>query len=334
MKRFLVATILTLSFVLMMQSCGRRRTHGPIVPKSKLPKVTVKIHRYGKALFSLDTLHFQEGLKKLQKEFIYFLDGDLNDTANVNQLYRYVTDTQTIKVFHHTMKVYPNLNSLEKKLSSAFSHFKYYFPNYKLPHVFSYISDLQYMNPILRRDSVLVIGLDDYLGPNYPPYEDLNIPDYHRRCMQKAFIPVDVMNSLYDHYFYPSIPPGDVLDKMIDAGKRLYFLDAMMPMTPDSVKIGYTANQMKWMEKHRKDVWAVLVKDNLLYSTNYMVMNKLTQPGPFSDGFSRNSPAAMGNWFGWQIIRKYMSRYPKTTLQQLFNMKDAQSILQKSEYKP
>lgn len=334
MKRFAVVTVLTLSFVLIMQSCSNRRTHGPVVPASKLPKTAVKIHRYGKALFSIDTLHFQEGLKKLKKQFSYFLDADLNDTANVNQLYRYVTDTNIMKVYQKTMEVYPNLNSLEKKLSSAFAHFKYYFPNYKLPQVFTYVSDLYYMHPILRRDSVLVIALDDYLGQDYQPYEDLNIPDYHRRCMQKAFIPIDVMNSLYSHYFYPSIPAGDVLAKMINAGKRLYFLDAMMPMTPDSVKIGYTGKQITWMENHKKDVWAVLVKNNLLYSTNYMAMNKLTEPGPFSDGFSRNSPAAMGNWFGWQIVRKYMSKYPKTTLQQLFNMKDAQNILQRSGYKP
>lgn len=334
MKRSAVATVLVISFVLILASCGHRRAHGPIVPESKLPKITVKIHRYGKALFRIDTLHFKEGLEKLKKDFPYFLDADLNDTANVNQLYRYVTDTNIVKVYHQTMKVYPNLNSLERKLSSAFAHFKYYFPNYKLPQVFTYVSDIYYMHPILRRDSVLVIALDDYLGENYQPYQDLNIPDYRRRCMQQAFIPVDVMNSLYDHYFYPSIPAGDVLAKIIQAGKRLYFMDAMMPMTPDSVKIGYSAKQMKWMEKHKKDVWAVLVKNNLLYSTNYMAMNKLTQPGPFSDGFSRNSPAAMGNWFGWQIVRKFMSRYPKTTLQQLFKMNDAQSILEKSGYKP
>jgi hypothetical protein len=333
MKRFLVTTVVGVLVILFLQSCSHQG-HGPIIPVSKLPKVTVKIHRYGKALFGLDTLHFQEGLKKLQKSFPYFLDADLDDTANVNQLYRYVTDTGIAHVYRRTMKVYPDLSKLEKQLSSAFSHFKYYFPNDALPQVFSYVSDLYFEHPILRRDSVLVIALDDYLGKNYLPYEELNIPEYHRRCMQEPFIPIDVMNSIYSHYFYPSIPPGDVLAKMVNAGKRLYFLDAMMPMVPDSVKIGYTAAEMKWMEKHKKDVWAVLVKDNLLYSTNYMTMNKLTQPGPFSDGFSNDSPAAMGNWFGWQIVRRYMSKYPKTTLLQLMKMGDPQSILQKSGYKP
>lgn len=334
MRKFPVKTVLVLAAVLMIQSCGHRKTYGPIIPESKLPGVTVRIHRYGKALFSLDTLHFQEGLKRLKKTFPFFLNSNLNDTANVNQLFRYVTDTGIMHVYRHTMKIYPNLALLERKLSSAFSYFKYYFPKYSLPQVYTYISDLYYEHPILRRDSVLVIALDDYLGPNYLPYEEMNIPDYHRRCMQQAFIPIDVMNAIYDHYFYPSIPPGDVLDKMINAGKRLYFLDAMMPMTPDSIKIGYSGGQIRWIERYKKDVWAVLIKDNLLYSTNYMMINKLTQPGPFTNGFSRKSPAEMGNWFGWQIVRKYMSRYPKTTLQQLLNIQDAQSILQRSGYKP
>ncbi len=325
--------VLAGTFIFFLPSCNHR-AHGPMVPQSKLPKVRVKIHRYGQALFSLDTLHFQEGLKRLQPSFPYFLDADLNDTANVNQLYRYVTDTEILHVYQKTMKIYPNLDNLEKQLSSAFAHFKYYFPRDPLPQVYTYVSDLYYEHPILRKDSVLVIALDDYLGEHYIPYEALNIPEYHRRCMQEAFIPIDVMNALYDHYFYPTIPPGDVLAKMITAGKRLYFLDAMMPMVPDSVKIGYTGAEIQWMDTHKKDVWAAMVRDNLLYSTDYMTINKLTQPGPFTDGFSHDSPAAMGSWFGWQIVRKYMSRYPGTTLLQLMHMQDPQEILQKSGYKP
>lgn len=334
MKKFVFPAIFVFTMLMLVQSCENQKAYGPEVPASLLPNVKVNIHRYGQALFSLDTLHFKAGLIKLKKSFPYFLDADLNDTANLNQLFNYVTDTEIIHIYHRTMKVFPKVNHLEQALGSAFSHLKYYFPKYQLPGVYTYVSDLYYEQPIIRRDSVLVIALDDYLGKDFLPYSWLNIPLYHRRCMQKAFIPVDVVRAIYNHNFKPPYHSGTLLDRMIELGKRLYFLDAMLPKVPDSLKICYTSRQMNWIEKYKRDVWAALIKNSLLYSTNYMMINKMSQPGPFSDGFSRNSPPAMAKWFGWQIVREFMVKHPKTTLLQLLKMKDSQAILQESGYKP
>jgi len=121
---------------------------------------------------------------------------------------------------------------------------------------------------------------------------------------------------------------------MMEGGKELYFLDAMLPNVPDRLKICYTQKQLQWMKRNKKAVWAVMVKNRFLYTTDYMLINKMTQPGPFSDGFSHNSPPAMASWFGWQMVRRYMRKHPKTTLRQLLKMKDAQTLLEDSGYKP
>jgi hypothetical protein len=304
------------------------------IPASKRPKVQVKIHRYGKALFSVDTLHFKKGLEKLQKEYPYFLAGNLDNEANIKQLYDFVADTQIYKVYQKTIKVFPDLSGLEKKLRTEFSYIQYYFPKYRLPQVYSYVSDLYYEQPVMKKDSVLVIALDDYLGENFLPYRQLNIPLYHRRLMKRPYIPVDVAKAIYAVDFRVPFHPNTLLDHMMEAGKVLYFLDAVLPETADSLKIGFTESQWQWMSKHKKDVWSVMINNNMLFSGNYMVINKMMQPGPFTDGFSRQSPSAMGAWFGWQMVRRYMKRHPETTMQQLFKMKDSQTLLQQSGYKP
>jgi hypothetical protein len=41
-----------------------------------------------------------------------------------------------------------------------------------------------------------------------------------------------------------------------------------------------------------------------------------------------------GKWLGWQIVRKFMDENPKVQPSDLFNMDDAQIILNRSGYKP
>jgi hypothetical protein len=335
MRRNFFLLVLQGVFVLFfLTSCHRRQVKVPVVPKDKLPEVHVQIHRYGKTLFSLPLKNFQEGLKKIKPEFLPFLNADLDDTTHVNQLYRYVTDTQILYVYHQTMKKFPELGKEEKALSLAFAHLKYYFPYYSLPQVYSYVSDLYYEQPVMKQGNTVVIALDDYLGSRFPLYSDLNIPLYHRRCMVKQEIVPDVMRTIYQTDFYKDYRPKTLLDHMLEEGKKLYFLDAMLPQVPDTLKICYTAKQLAWMEKNRKEVWAVIVRNRFLFSTDYLLIKKMTQPGPFSDGFSHDSPPAMAAWFGWQMVRRYMQEHPQTTLEELFKKKDAQQFLDDSGYKP
>jgi hypothetical protein len=330
---FSLLFLVSMSFGLV--SCHHSQQNVPVVPENKLPKVQVKIHRYGKALFSINLKNFKAGLEKIQPEFLPFLNASLNDTANVNKLFRYVSDTQIQYVYHKTMKLFPNMNPEQRQLQSAFAHIKYYYPSYHLPQVYSYISDLYYEQPVMKQGNSVVIALDDYLGEKFPLYIDLNIPRYHRRCMTKENMVVDVVRTLYQGDFQPKkIYPKTLLDNMLEAGKALYFIDAMLPDIPDTLKVCYTGKQLQWMEKNKKAVWAVLVKNRFLYSSDYMLINKMTQPGPFSDGFSHASPPAMARWFGWQMARKYMHDHPKITLQQFLKMKDAQTFLEDSGYKP
>jgi hypothetical protein len=335
MKKTTLFSWVFLSFLLSgLVSCHSSSRKVPDVPPGKLPRVQVKIKRYGKALFSLDLKHFKAGLKTIKPQFLPFLNADLDDTANINRLYRYVADTQIRHIYRKTLQVFPGLADEEKELSSAFAHLKYYFPHYTLPGVYTYISDLYYEQPVMKQKNTVVVALDDYLGENFPLYIDLNIPQYHRRCMVKQQMVPDIIRTIYETDFYQNVHSKTLLDHMLEAGKKLYFLDALMPDMPDTVKICYTAKQMAWMEKNRKEVWAVMVRNRFLYSSDYLLINKMTQPGPFSDGFSHDSPPAMATWFGWQMVRKYMTEHPKTTLEQLLKKKDAQQFLEGSGYKP
>jgi len=326
---------LVLVFLLfLMVSCHHRQNGIYDISSSKRPKVSLSIHRYEKALFAVDTAHFKQDVKGLKEKFPYFLDADLDNPSNLRQLYTYVIDTQLIHLYRTTEKTFPDLNTETRQIADAFSYLKYYFPDYKLPQVYTYVSGMYFEQPVLKKDTVLVVALDDYLGRDFEPYAALHIPLYHRRCMDRRHMSVDVLRSLYMNDFYIPLHSRTLLDKMVEAGKELYFLDAMMPDVADSVKICYTSAQMKWMKAHKRDVWAVFVQNRFLYSTDYLIITKLTHEGPFTEGFSHQSPPRMAAWFGWQMVRAYMDKNPEKQLKDLLKMKNAQEMLQASEYKP
>jgi hypothetical protein len=45
-------------------------------------------------------------------------------------------------------------------------------------------------------------------------------------------------------------------------------------------------------------------------------------------------PGRIGQWVGWQIVKKYMETHPDVSLPQLMQMNDAEKIFKESRYKP
>ena len=329
---FIVVLLILTGFFHGCSSSDKR--YIPSVDKSELKVFNVKIHRYGKALFEIDTNQFSKGLKSIQSDFLLFLNADLEDTANLNQLKAFVADTLNRFLYKESMHEFPDLKPLEKNLSVSMSYYHYYFPSLPEPSFYSYISGSYYEEPVLVADKAVLIGLDNYLGGDFVHYARLQIPKYKTHWMIKEEVPVDVMTALYRYLPFSESKPKNLLDMMVSAGKRLFYLDAMMPGVADSLKIRYTTNQLNWVEKNEKNVWAFLIAQEMLFSADFMQTNKLMQDGPFTKGFDGDAPARIGEWMGWRIVSAYMKKHPEVTLKELLLTKDAQMILNKSGYKP
>ncbi|MEM1122169.1 MAG: gliding motility lipoprotein GldB, partial [Bacteroidota bacterium] len=124
------------------------------------------------------------------------------------------------------------------------------------------------------------------------------------------------------------------INHIIHNGKKMYILDHLMPYQPDSIKLGYTAQQTEWVDAFELDIWGHFLKEEMMYSDNLQRYKSLISPAPKSAGLTEESPGEVGNWMGWQIVKAYMRRHPETTLQELINSEDHQEILVQSRYKP
>jgi len=326
--------LFTILFYLALTSCDTGYKAKLKVNTTDSEVKSLEIKQYGKALFDADTNNLQAVLKVLQPEFPQFLSADLNDPANIQQLYDFVSDTFLISLNQKTRLVYPDISKVEQELLPVFQRFNFYYPDNQLPKVFTYISGLNHEMPIIAGQDAIAIGLDCYLDTSYRIYDLAGIPKYKSLRMQADFLPRDFAAAIYSAYLPVSEKPSNILDELVLSGKKLFFIEAMLPAISDKVLLGYTSAQLDWARHHEGDIWAFLVGDQLLFSNNFDAFKKLFSDGPFSAGFGEQAPARLGEFIGLQMIRSYASNQDDFCLKRLLRTQDAQGILIESRYKP
>lgn len=294
----------------------------------------IKIKRYEQALFRINPSNVGKGLDSLSGEFHFFIGDNYSDTLNIIQIHDFITDPFILDLYRRCNETYPDLSSLEKDLTLAFRNLKYYFPKKASPIVFSYVSGLLYESPVQYYDSVMIIALDMYLGKDFEPYHGLGLPYYKARRMSSNYILPDCMREVASSLIPPGKEPKTLLDHMILQGKFLYLLDVMLPEAPDSLKTGYSSQQSAWCAENESNIWAFMIENELLYSTDSFIIKKFLLDGPFTTGFPPESPAMLGAWTGWQIIRSFVKDNKSLTPNELILMNDSQKLLLMSKYKP
>jgi hypothetical protein len=306
---------------------------GPALPDiSGVELEPVVIHRYEKALFTIPPDSLQQGLKAIAPNFPVFLEADLDDPQNVFQLYEFVTDPLNRQLYKEVMKQYPDLSALEVELTKALKYFRYYFPDKPLTSFFSYVSGLVFDHPVQVFNGNMIIALDMYLGSDIEAYRKMRMPLYQIERMNRENILKDAMMDFYYYHFLDK-PANDFLSRMVNRGKQLYFLDLVLPETPDHIKIGYRREQLAWCNENESNLWGFMIQNDVLYKNETPLIRKFFTDGPFTKDFTGDSPARLGEWMGWMIVRSFMENNPGTTFDKLNDL-DAQTILNQSGYKP
>ncbi|MBP6978335.1 MAG: hypothetical protein KBB71_08490 [Lentimicrobiaceae bacterium] len=319
--------------MILSVSCGSQKTRWQSIDIRDIPGPDLTIHRYEEALFSADTNRLASAIHDLMGTYAVFLGSAPADSMGILQLRQYVRDPFIRQLYDETRSLYPDLKVQEQQLNEIFRYYSYYFPDQAIPQVYTYVSGIDYQNPVMFQPPDLLIALDMYLGEDYEHYRQLGVPAYRIRNFSKEFLIRDCVQELAAYHMKDLYPGDDVLEKMVVEGKKLYFLDALLPFEEDTVKIGFTDDQLRWCIENESNLWKFMIENEVLYSTDIQIINKFFNDGPFTRGFP-GSPARLGSWLGWQIIRNYMDHHSGLTLRDLLHETDAHEILRDSGYKP
>lgn len=302
-------------------------------------KRNVRIERFEHDLFTADAANAEEKIEELKKLYGTFFDDftykvlnfPTDEIAYRQAFISFVEDKDMKDVTSSVIKRYANIAFLEDVLSDAFSYYNYYYPDSLLPRVVTMNSGFNYA--VVATDSVLAVGLEMYLGDSCKYYPLLGFPRYRVRTMNEKYLPCDVVKG-WVYTLYEEPQGGKLLHKMMYHGKILYALDALLPDYADELKIGYTPDQLAWCKENEDKVWKFILQKKLLFSTKGEDAAKLINDSPFTAGLPRQSPGRIGQWVGWNIVRKYMKSHPEVSFTQLMNDTDYEKMLTEAKYKP
>jgi hypothetical protein len=335
---------LLINLLLLLLGCTH--SYDEEVDVSHIP-LNIKIQSFHKDFFSLNAENFDEKEKELKNKYGDFYTFYVNDImggfkhenierSEKENILLFLSNKGSQSLLDSVNTHYNDLNFLQDELNILFKHIRFYFPHFPLPQPLTVISEFSY-GTFTFDTTHLAIALDMYLGQQYPFYTYLDIPRYVQRKMRKEYIARNCADVLYNMYFgddtyQPGIP---LLDAMIHKGKKLYFIEKVLPHLPDSIIIGYSREQEEWCIKSEYAIWQFMNQRDLLYSTSFLEHKRYLADGPTTNGMPSESPGNIGSWVGWQIVRKFMKESRGTvSLPELLTKYDAKSVVAKARYKP
>jgi len=314
------------------------------VPDVSSIKIDVTIKRFEKAFFQIDTLNTLQGLNKVQQQFPDFYPDFMRGILQVNEADTGIATTGVVKSFlssYHSFndslnQIFSNMNTEEKEIEKGLRFVKYYFPQYKVPGIITFVGPLDAPGVALT-NHYIAIGLQQFAGAQFSAYQTAEsqqlYPSYISRRFSRDYIAVNCMKIVGEDIFADNSAGQPLIVQMIEKGKRLFLLDHFMPLTADSLKTGFTNKQLKWSEDNEGLIWNHIITNEDLYSVDPVVIQTYIGEAPFTQNMPESSPGNIGEWVGWQIIKKFAENFPDKSLPEIMQT-EAQKIMEGAKYKP
>lgn len=249
------------------------------------------------------------------------------------------TDSIEQKAYNEIKKVFSDFKQYQEQINLTYKSYKYYFPNAKVPKTITLKSDFDYKNRVIYADSLMLIGIETFLGANSYLYE--NIFDYIKFSFNPIFLAPKIAEAIA--YKIVGTDPGSnlFLEQIIFHGKALYIKSKLIEVFVDknmleSLTMNYSIEQVNWAKKNEKEIWKYFITENILFGTNPKLQERFISDGPFSKFYLKIdnfSPGRIGTWIGKNIVKSYAEHNIINNLQEIVNIK-AEDLFKNSKYKP
>ena len=321
------AAVLIAAFYFIQREGGKE---GSLFEVHNDGQVDWQVHDFGEVLFGRDSLPWAE----MQKVYWPFVMNQperffwANERKN-QVLIDHYTNVQNLFDQNKVTETLANISANANELLGV-----------ALPdELFYYISGIDIENPCLYfpggQDSVIVfVGLDNFLGAGYPGYNA--IPGYQRVLMEQRQLGVSYANALVEGRILQNFNDPSLLGQMVYHGKRHLAVEAVMDEVPAHEVLGYSLEEYDFLVENERQIWEVLVREKLLFSTDVMVRQRLVEPAPFSKmgtAMDAEIPGRVAQFIGYRMMRSFAIK-SELALEELLKIRDAQRILRDAQYKP
>jgi hypothetical protein len=349
MRSVLPTSLAFLAGLLFLSSCSNSR-RGPDVSDIQ---VDLKVERFEQDFFRLDTNRLSEGLVELGKKYPHFATLYFNDlllipdiSANNGALQVGPSGQEVVRMMLRSYRwlydslqtKYKGMADVEEQIEDGLKHVKYYYPQYAVPGLITFIADLKAPGAIIT-PNYIGIGLQQYAGKRFTAYDDPEIrteyPEFITRRFDKEYIAANSLRSVVDDIYPDKSESSSLIEQMVEKGKQWYLLDLFLPDAHDSVKTFYTGKQLDWCEENEGNIWSAFLRNNPdVYTIDIRNIQEYVGENPTTQTIMPgNSPGNIGQWLGWRIVKKFAESNPKLTPQQVLAT-PARDLFQQARYRP
>lgn len=284
----------------------------------------LKIERFEKIFYESDS----SSISEVKSKYPFFFPDNFPDEIWINRL----NDPIQREIYNEILYKYDDILFLEKLITDFFINSSKAFELTISPRLITVNTDVDYRNRIILTDSILLIGLDNYLGANHRFYE--GIPEYIKEDLNPQNIISDIASE-YAGKLIPRLDDYTFLDKIINNGKILYYKDICLDDVPDKIKIGYSEKKLKWAIENEYFVWTYFVENNILFNPDNKLNSRFINNAPFSRFYLENdkdTSEMIGKFIGWNIVKSFMKNND-ISFKKMTETKPIE-IYMRSKYKP
>lgn len=301
-----------------------------------------EIHRLDQAIFALGANPNPAELAKLQLEYGTFLNAYLEAIMRIGPaenpmtpplLGQFVSDLNWKELQTDIDKIHPDLDEASEVLERAFKLYSVFFETENMPRIVAYNSGFNV--GVYPTEEWLGVGLEWYSGSDLPIIDRLPpdmFPQYKRDKMDPDYLAVNALKGWLMVRFQEKLNGDKLLNRLVYSGKIHFLAEKLLQETSLETVFNYSPAQLTWCEESAFDIWKHFLENDLLFSSDVMLINKLIGDGPFTPGMPPESPGGVGNWVGYKMVAAFMEGNEKITLAQLMALKNDQEILK--YYKP
>ena len=326
-------SLLFIFSILILSHCSKKSSCDSFPDVSEI-EVNVEIERLDQELFSADSkaevLEFIANNSQFAEAFLSRRDYP-NDSTLAEDLFKLIKDPFIDTLYSEVQREFKELSWLAEEMNRSFKLLIHYFPDFEVPQVQVGVSGLS--QDLFVSDSLVIIGLDFFLGPG-ATYRPIGQPQYILKRYQKEYIAPSIILLMTNALVATDYKDESMIADMIFYGKSFFVSEKVLPCTPDSIFLAYSAQEIADIDVNESIIWANVIENELLYETNHIIKQKFLGERPKTLEISPRCPGRIGRWVGWRIIQSYMENHENVSIESLLKNHNAQAIFQESGYRP
>jgi len=307
---------------------------------------TAKVVRFDSIFYAIDNpKNASQALQNIRKQDPIFFDlyankvfdMGISDSLPVELLFYHINSMQNRELKNQVDSLFKNFEEEREALNYLSKYFKYYFPKSTFPKITTFYGGFAGFMAWLYNDSSMMVDLDMYLNADFIAYNQF-FPQYKSNFFKRDMLVVNVAKELVRNEFlkFEVSKPKNMLEYIIIEGAKIYQVHQLLPCRPVYDLMEYDQDQWEWNEREEQKIWQYIVKEKLLYESDFKEYRPLVSEGPATvrSGVATGAPPRIGVWAGYQIVTDFMQNNKSISVSEMLKQYKAEDILAMSKYKP